>query len=80
MSPETTSDCVLFVAGMNCSGCVGTFTRKALGIYGVVHVDVDLVPGGESRVTIRHAEVISPDLIAAALVRAGYPVALPAHW
>jgi copper chaperone len=71
-----TTDSVLIVEGMNCSGCVGSFTRKALGVFGVVHVDVDLHSGEGSPVTVRHAEAVSADVIALALTEAGYRVGI----
>jgi copper chaperone len=67
------------VAGLSCSGCVNTLTRKALGIYGVLHVDVDLHSGGDSPVRLTHAEAMDLDAIASALSELGYRVALPAH-
>ena len=62
------------VSGLNCGGCANTLTRKALGIYGVVHVDVDLDPGKDSTVVLRHAEALEPDAIAASLAELGYRV------
>jgi len=66
------------VGGLSCSGCVSTLTRKALGIYGVVHVDVDLRSGDDSPVILRHAEAMDAHAIAAALTGLGYRVAQPA--
>jgi len=68
----------LLVAGLNCGGCVGTLTRKALGIYGVVHVDVDLDPGKESLVTLRHASGVEGHQVSDALAALGYRVRIPA--
>jgi copper chaperone len=76
MSSGMTTDSVLIVEGMNCSGCVGSFTRKALGVFGVVHVDVDLHSGEGSPVTVRHSEAVSADVIALALTEAGYRVGI----
>lgn len=67
-------DSTFIVSGLNCGGCVNTLTRKALGIYGVVHVDVDLDPGKDSTVVLRHADAVEPDAIAAALDGLGYRV------
>jgi copper chaperone len=78
MSSGMTTDSVLIVEGMNCSGCVGSFTRKALGIFGVVHVDVDLHPGEGSPVTVRHAQAVSANVIALALTQVGYRVGMGA--
>jgi copper chaperone CopZ len=74
MNQSDTTDTTFRVSGLNCSGCVGTLTRKALAIYGVVHIDVDLDPGRESRVLVRHAGNVEPELIGAALANAGYQV------
>jgi copper chaperone len=69
-----TTESSYLVRGLSCGGCVGTLTRKAMAIYGVVHVDVDLRPGDESTVVIRHADSVSADRIASALAEAGYSV------
>ena len=78
VAPDTTTESLFIVSGLNCGGCVGTLTRKAMAVYGVVHVDVDLHPGGDSPVTIRHAAAVSSGAIGAALVDAGYRVTAPA--
>jgi copper chaperone CopZ len=67
-------DSTFVISGLNCAGCVNTLTRKALGIYGVVHVDVDLDPGRDSQVVLRHADALEPGAIAAALDGLGYRV------
>jgi copper chaperone len=78
MTTTTTRESRFIVSGLNCSGCVGTLTRKAMGVYGVVHVDVDLNPGKESSVTIRHADAVDSDTIESALIGQGYRVSQPA--
>lgn len=76
MSVETVESHFV-VTGLNCGGCVTTLTRKAMGIYGVVHVDVDLVPKGESDVTIRHARDVDERAIEVRLEEVGYRVLRP---
>jgi len=67
----------VLVSGLNCGGCVGTLTRKALGVYGVVHVDVELDPGRESQVVLRHAGAVDAHHVGAALSALGYHVTMP---
>jgi len=78
MSSDATTESRFIVSGLNCGGCVGTLTRKAMVIYGVLHVDVDLHPGADSPVTIRHAAAVGESTIESALAAAGYRVAAPA--
>ena len=75
---SATTESRFIVSGLNCGGCVNTLTRKAMAIYGVVHVDVDLHPQADSPVTIRHATAVREDTIESALARAGYRVGAPA--
>lgn len=70
-------DTSLIVSGLNCSGCVGTLTRKALTIDGVAQVDVDLDPGKDSAVVIRHAAGLDGAQVAESLTELGYKVTYP---
>jgi copper chaperone len=79
MCPAVTIDTAYVVSGLNCGGCVDTLTRKAMGVFGVVHVEVELEPGGDSRVVIRHAGAVDPDVIGQALTTIGYRVELVDH-
>jgi copper chaperone CopZ len=67
----------VIVTGLNCSGCVGTLTRKALEVDGVVQVDVDLDPGQDSRVVLRHTTRMDGRQVADALTGLGYRVTFP---
>lgn len=62
------------VAGMTCGNCVGHVTEELSALAGVDAVDVALVAGGVSTVTVRSVSPVSPDVIAAAVAEAGYQV------
>lgn len=59
------------VTGMTCEHCVHAVTEELSGLGGVSQVEVDLVPGGESRVTVTGEAVITEGAVAAALDEAG---------
>jgi copper chaperone len=63
------------VAGMTCGNCVAHVTQELSAIVGVDAVEVDLVNGGVSSVTIRSSAPISDAAITAAVEEAGYRVA-----
>ncbi|MFB9308464.1 copper chaperone CopZ [Agromyces hippuratus] len=63
------------VAGMTCGSCVAHVTQELTAIDGVDAVDVELVNGGVSGVTVRSSAPISDAAIAAAVEEAGYRVA-----
>ncbi|WP_261167253.1 heavy-metal-associated domain-containing protein [Microbacterium sp. Marseille-Q6965] len=65
---------VIRVEGMTCGHCVSAVTQELSAVGGVEGVDVDLVAGGVSTVTIRHSEPLSPDAVDAAVSEAGYSV------
>ena len=62
------------VAGMTCSNCVRHVTDEIAEVDGVDAVDVALVAGGVSTVTVRSGRVLDDDVIAAAVAEAGYEV------
>lgn len=62
------------VAGMTCHHCVMSVTEEVSEIAGVTGVDVDLVAGGTSKVTITADAPVSDEAIAAAVSEAGYAV------
>jgi len=78
MTTDMTTESLFVISGLNCGGCVNTLTRKAMAIYGVVHVDVDLHAGADSPITVRHAAAVGGHTIESALVQAGYRVSAPA--
>jgi len=59
------------VTGMTCGHCVRAVTGELSGLEGVSRVDVDLVPGGESRVTVTSEAALGEQAVAAALDEAG---------
>lgn len=59
------------VTGMTCGHCASAVTDELKGIDGVREVNVDLVPGGASAVTVTSDTPLDPEAIAAALDEAG---------
>jgi copper chaperone CopZ len=59
------------VTGMSCEHCVNAVTGELSGLGGVSAVTVDLVPGGNSSVTIASDMPLSLDAVSAALDEAG---------
>jgi copper chaperone len=59
------------VTGMTCEHCVHAVADELSGLGGVSHVDVDLVPGGQSRVTVTSEAELPEQAVAAALDEAG---------
>jgi copper chaperone CopZ len=75
---ETSSTAViaeLAVDGMTCSHCVGSVTKEISALEGVSDVDVELVAGGTSRVTVRGTAPVSREALSAAIDEAGYTLA-----
>jgi copper chaperone len=62
------------VAGMTCSNCVRHVTDEIAAVDGVDAVDVHLVAGGVSTVTVRSGRVLDDTAITAAVAEAGYEV------
>jgi copper chaperone CopZ len=65
----------LHVTGMTCEHCVKAVTEELSALDGVQGVDVDLVAGGTSSVTVRSATPLSDDAVRAAVDEAGYELA-----
>jgi copper chaperone CopZ len=64
------------VSGLSCGHCAGAVTRELRALGGVSGVDVDLVPGGVSRVTVTSAAPLADDAVRTAVDEAGgYQVA-----
>ena len=59
------------VTGMTCEHCVRAVTSELTGLDGVADVAVELVPGGESRLTVTSSEPQPEVAVAAALDEAG---------
>jgi len=59
------------VTGMTCAHCVRAVTEELARLGGVTGVAVDLVPGGESTVTVTSAAPPAEQAVRAALREAG---------
>jgi copper chaperone len=59
------------VTGMTCGHCAGAVTDELKALDGVDDVQVDLVAGGTSAVTVMSAAPIEESRVAAALDEAG---------
>lgn len=59
------------VTGMTCGHCAGAVTEELQELPGVAAVDVDLVAGGTSMVTITSDGPLDEAAVAAALDEAG---------
>jgi copper chaperone len=59
------------VTGMTCQHCVRAATEELTRLDGVSSVEVGLVPGGESLVTVTSEIPLAEQMIAAALDEAG---------
>jgi copper chaperone CopZ len=59
------------VIGMTCEHCVRAVTGELAGLDGVTQVTVNLVPGGESRVTVGSGAPLPVQAVAEALDEAG---------
>ncbi|MGE4115862.1 MAG: heavy-metal-associated domain-containing protein [Candidatus Nanopelagicales bacterium] len=63
------------VTGMTCGHCVMSVTEEVSALPGVTGVDIDLVPGGTSQVTVTSDAPLDRDAVAAAVDEAGYQLA-----
>ena len=68
MSATTT----IQVAGMTCGHCVSAVTEELTQLPGVTDVQVELVAGGTSPVTVTSEEPLDDAAVAAAVDEAGY--------
>jgi copper chaperone CopZ len=67
------------VRGMTCGHCVGAVTGELTELEGVHGVEVELVAGGVSTVTVTSGGPLAVSEVAAAISEAGYELAdLPA--
>ncbi len=60
------------VTGMTCGHCVSSVTEEVGKIPGVQKVEVALVAGGQSHVTVSSATELTVDQVRAAVDEAGY--------
>jgi copper chaperone len=66
MSTQTFS-----VTGMTCGHCAGAVTDELKDVDGVTGVDIDLVAGGTSTVTVTSESPLDESTVAEALEEAG---------
>ena len=67
-----TTTSTYLVSGMTCGHCVSAVAEEVGKLDGVSGVDVDLVPGGQSRVTVTSTTTLSASAVAEAVDEAGY--------
>jgi copper chaperone len=60
------------VTGMTCEHCVAAVTREVRKIDGVSAVEIELVSGGASHVTIVSAAAVTQQAVRAAVDEAGF--------
>jgi copper chaperone len=63
------------VTGMTCGHCVSAVTSELSKLPGVASVDVNLVAGGESLVTVCSIDALDPAAVRHAVDEAGYELA-----
>ena len=71
-STSATSTQTFEVDGMTCGHCVSSVTEELSGLAGVEGVDVQLVAGGRSTVTVAADAPVRLDDVRAAIAEAGY--------
>ena len=68
----TTMTSTYLVAGMTCDHCVAAVREEIGNLDAVEDVDIDLVAGGTSRVTVTSTAAVPADQMRAAVDEAGY--------
>jgi len=63
------------VTGMTCGHCVGAVSEEIRRLPGVSEVDIELVPGGASAVTVTSAAPLDEPAVREAIGEAGYELA-----
>ena len=59
------------VSGMTCGHCTSAVTSELLGVDGITAVDIDLVAGGDSPVTITSDAPLDEPAVREAVAEAG---------
>ena len=70
-----TTTAIYIVSGMTCGHCVTAVTQEVTALDGVSAVEVDLVPGGDSRVAVSGTAPLAEEAVRAAVREAGYDLA-----
>ena len=73
--PATTTTTGYTVVGMTCAHCVAAVTEEITALAGVTAVEVELVVGGGSRVTVTAAAPPAAGAVRGAVREAGYDLA-----
>jgi len=63
------------VTGMTCGHCAASVTEELEALTGVREVQVELVAGGASTVTVTSDQPLTEDVVQAAVTEAGYQLA-----
>jgi copper chaperone CopZ len=63
------------VLGMTCGHCVAAVTEEVRQLVGVSAVQVDLVPGGASRLSVTSESAPDDEALRGAVAEAGYELA-----
>jgi copper chaperone len=71
MTPSTYQVATYQVAGMTCDHCAHAVSSELKSLDGVTDVNVELVPGGNSTVTVTSRAPLTPQAVADALDEAG---------
>jgi copper chaperone len=67
-----TTTATYIVSGMTCGHCVAAVTQEITALDGVSAVEIDLVAGGDSRITVTGTAPQAEDAVRAAVREAGY--------
>ncbi|MDQ1672981.1 MAG: hypothetical protein QOC98_1543 [Frankiaceae bacterium] len=62
------------VSGMTCDHCVSAVRDEVSNVYGVIDVQVDLVPGAISTVIVASEQPVAESSVRQAVDEAGYEV------
>jgi copper chaperone CopZ len=62
------------VTGMTCDHCVSAVRDEVTKVYGVIDVQVDLVPGAVSTVIVSSEQPVAESSVREAVDEAGYEV------
>lgn len=74
-APAAPSSISLQVDGMTCGHCVSSVTEELTEVPGVSGVEVDLVAGGTSTVTVTTTAPVDTSALEGAVAEAGYTLA-----
>ena len=67
-----TTTAIYIVSGMTCGHCVAAVHQEIAALGGVSTVEIELVPGGDSRVTVTGTAPQAEAAVRAAVREAGY--------